>query len=101
MKFGLGNRTKDALNQILGKFEEIEKVSIFGSRAKGTFLTNSDIDLVIENDISNSLLARINAAIIISEIPYKVDLLVFDKIETEELKNEVLAYKRVFYKKNN
>ena len=101
MKFGLGNRTKGALNQILGKFEEIEKVSIFGSRAKGTFLTNSDIDLVIENDISNSLLARINAAIIISEIPYKVDLLVFDKIETEELKNEVLAYKRIFYKKNN
>lgn len=101
MKFGLGNGTKGALNQILGKFEEIEKVSIFGSRAKGTFLTNSDIDLVIENDISNSLLARINAAIIISEIPYKVDLLVFDKIETEELKNEVLAYKRIFYKMNN
>lgn len=101
MSFGISEKTMSEMFLILSKYDTIEQVSIFGSRAKGNFKPNSDIDLLIENDISSSLMAQLNAALLDSLIPYKVDLLQLKNISSEEMKDEILNNKRLFYKRSH
>ncbi|HOW32588.1 MAG TPA: nucleotidyltransferase domain-containing protein, partial [Bacteroidales bacterium] len=45
---GIEKSTLDYLMQALASFREIEKVLLFGSRAKGNSRPGSDIDLAIQ-----------------------------------------------------
>ena len=45
MKYGLQDKTIDAVCGILRTFPEIERAILYGSRAKGTYKNGSDIDL--------------------------------------------------------
>ena len=45
MKFGLSDTVIDELQEVFRRHPNIQKVLIFGSRAKGNFREGSDIDL--------------------------------------------------------
>ena len=45
--FGLKNKTVEQLKSIFHDQQDIEKVVLYGSRAKGNFREGSDIDLTI------------------------------------------------------
>ena len=47
LKFGLSQNNIDRLAGIFSKYPAVEHVDIFGSRAKGTFRSGSDIDLAV------------------------------------------------------
>lgn len=47
MRFGLSERVAD----VFKRHSDIEKVIIYGSRAKGTFRTGSDIDLTLLGEL--------------------------------------------------
>ena len=51
--FGLPESAIEAIRRVLAKCPGIEKVVIYGSRAKGTFRPGSDIDLALYGDISD------------------------------------------------
>ena len=44
--FGLSENSIRAIKDLFTRFPQIKLVKIFGSRAKGNFKPNSDIDLV-------------------------------------------------------
>ena len=52
----------------------MEKVSIFGSRATGTYKSNSDIDLVLYGNIDSDSIDRLWTLFHESNLPYKVDV---------------------------
>ncbi len=59
--FGLTEKTYEEITQILSKYPKIEKVIIYGSRAKGNYRNGSDIDITLvgkelELDINFNLL---------------------------------------------
>lgn len=89
MKFGLDDEIIASLNLIFSKFKSIEKVKIYGSRAKGNFRYNSDIDLSLFGDISYSDLLKIELLVDDLLLPHKVDLSVYNKIENEDLKKHI------------
>ena len=60
MKFGLLDTEIENIHKIFSQNQEIEKVIIFGSRAKGNYRNNSDIDLVIFGNINLRILNQIN-----------------------------------------
>ncbi len=70
------------MNQIFNKYECIEKVVLFDSRAKGTHKVNSDIDLAVIGHLKflfcEDLIAQLN------ELP---TLIKFDVIDYNNLKN--------------
>ena len=72
------------------------KVFVFGSRATGTNLKFSDVDLGIEpkKQISPGLISRIEEAFENSNLPYKVDVVDFSKV-SEKFKE--VAMKDVIY----
>ena len=99
--FGLPDKTINMINEIFAKYSEIEKVLIYGSRARGDYRNGSDIDLTIVGDISYRDKEHIAGLIDDLPIPYMCDLSVFKSIENENLMEHIERVGQVFYKKTN
>ena len=60
MKFGLSEQTIDKMKSVFTGFSEIDEIIVFGSRAKGNYRENSDIDLAIKvNNLDFTTLQKI------------------------------------------
>lgn len=73
-----------------------EKIILFGSRAKGSYKKGSDIDIAIVKDkISFDQLNQIRVDLNDLLLPYKIDILDFNKISNQELKEHILRVGKV------
>lgn len=100
MLFGLSSSNIDKINSVFKQYSEINEVIIFGSRAKGNYRNNSDIDLAIKgNNVNLSILQQIEIKLDELYIPNSIDLIVFEKIENSELINHINRVGKQFYKK--
>ncbi|MEN3015368.1 MAG: nucleotidyltransferase domain-containing protein [bacterium] len=84
--FGLPEELLQQILSIFEKYPEIQKASLFGSRASNKYRKNSDIDIVIyapNLDLSTYLL-------ILSELNQTNTLLNIDLIHYERIKNAKL-----------
>ena len=89
-KFGLTERDMSTINEILGKFPEIESVLIFGSRAKSTHKLGSDIDLAImATGVTEAVLGKLNNYFYESNLPYFVDLICYPSLKDIALKEHI------------
>lgn len=81
MKYGLNDSVISELQGIFRKFPNIDKVKIFGSRAKGNYREGSDIDLALigKNAIPFKEMMDINIKIDDLGLLYKVDLVDYGK----------------------
>lgn len=99
--FGLRESDLQDICFILEKFSQIEKTLIFGSRAKGNFKKWSDVDLsIIGKEITNELVAEINY--FLNEetyLPYKFDVIHYEKVKNIDLKEHIDRMGIVFYEK--
>lgn len=87
---GLSQDTVDKIKRVLVSFSEIKKTILYGSRAKGTFKTGSDIDLTLDAPtLTTSQLLSIQGKIDDLLLPYKVDLSILQKIENAELVDHI------------
>jgi len=48
MEYGLKQQEVESIKQIFSAFPEVEKAILYGSRAKGTYRPNSDIDIRVK-----------------------------------------------------
>lgn len=95
---GLKSRTIDQIIDVFSQFPEIEKATLYGSRAMGTYRRGSDIDLTLEGDkLSYTLLNKIDIALDNLFLPYTFDLSILHKIKNEELKDHINRVGKVFY----
>lgn len=98
-EFGLNQKTIEKLRNTFAQFPAVDRVLIYGSRAKGNFKPGSDIDLTlvgqqlkletllkIENDLDDLLL------------PYKIDLSIYDNIEETSVREHIERVGKVFYR---
>ena len=100
MEFGLSDQTCAIVRQILGGYPQIEKAVIYGSRAKGNYKNGSDIDLTLMGAaLDHRLLMSIGSALDDSDIPYTVDLSLFEHIENPALREHIERVGRVFYER--
>lgn len=59
------------------------QASVFGSRSKGNALSLSDLDLVVFEELSQTQLSSIREAFEESNLPFKVDLVIWDHLDPE------------------
>ena len=102
-KFGLSERVFNLILESFNKFPQIEKVVIFGSRAMGNFKPGSDIDLAIFGDkIEFETTSRLHALLNDDlPIPYFVDVVNFNTIKEEALKEHILNEGIVIFENRN
>lgn len=100
IKSGLSEETIQKLQSLFQKHTEIQSVTLYGSRAMGTYKNGSDIDLTIHApDWSLTELLRLENEIDDLLLPYKVDLSLDHQIENQELLEHIQRVGEVFYRK--
>lgn len=102
IRVGLNENVAQMLQHIFRRYDSVNEVVLYGSRAKATNHERSDIDLVIKNSpIDRHLLGAIKLEIDSSDIPYAVDLQVFEKITNRTLLEHIQRVGIVLYKKDD
>ena len=98
--FGISSNYITKINSVFRQYFNIDEVIIFGSRAKGNYRDNSDIDLAIKGEfIDLSTLQQIENKLEELYIPNFIDLIVFDKIENADLVDHINRVGKQFYKR--
>lgn len=82
---GLSKKELEAIRSVFLSYPKVESVKIFGSRAKGNYRPNSDIDLVIIGNVD-----QLEAEEILNELddlplPYLFDVKALNQISSSEL----------------
>jgi predicted nucleotidyltransferase len=86
MKYGLKDSILESITNIFSVYPNIEKVVLYGSRAKGNYKNGSDIDLtLVGENINIQDLNKIYLEIDELDLPYSFDISIFDKIQNKEL----------------
>lgn len=84
--FGLPVATLDKLKSVFARYNAIDAVLIYGSRAKGNYRVGSDIDLTIKGrEIPFAEFMQIVDQIDDLMLPYTVDLSQYRQLENAEL----------------
>jgi predicted nucleotidyltransferase len=98
-EFGLNQRERDLLFRTFRRHPEIDEARIFGSRAKGTGQTNSDIDLVFWGKIDSRLLAQLAGELDELPLPYTFDLNVYDTVRNPNLREHIDRVGKILYRR--
>jgi len=90
MKFGLPITVIKSLNDIFKSYPQIEKVILYGSRAKGNFRPGSDIDLnLVAPELNTGNILEIETKIEDLNLPYRVDLSIKGTLENQQLLDHI------------
>jgi type I restriction enzyme S subunit len=98
MKFGLEENIIEKITRVLEEQPKVDKAYIFGSRAKGDYRPDSDIDIALKGyDLTVEDLLKLGAAIDKLKIGYEVDFVDYNSIKEEALKEHVNRVGKEFY----
>jgi len=87
---GLTQKELEILKSVFEKFDEINEVILFGSRALGTHKKSSDIDLAIKGKVNINTLSKLKYTLEEETIlPYFFDVIIYDNLENQELKKHI------------
>ncbi|MEA1923083.1 MAG: restriction endonuclease subunit S [Pseudomonadota bacterium] len=90
MNHGLKDKHRQAIIDILAANSRVKRVTLFGSRAMGTFTTTSDVDLALYGDeLTLTDQAKLAAAIDDLPMAQRVDLLIHKSIDNGNLKEHI------------
>lgn len=102
MKFGLKDEVIEGIQQVFVRYPEVEKVLLYGSRAKGNYKPASDIDLtLLGKNIDSTILNKISWELDDLLLPYTFDLSLFDHLTDTALLDHIKRVGVVFYHKQN
>lgn len=86
MKYGLKESTLGSIIDVFARYPKIDKVLLYGSRAKGNYKKGSDIDLaLVGENINMQDLHKILLELDKLYLPYGFDLVIFEKIKNKDL----------------
>lgn len=96
-KIGIPLEVLDKIIKTIKINKKIEEIILFGSRAKNSFKPGSDIDIaIIANDISYNELNQIRVDINELLLPYYVDIVDYNRITNDSLKDHISRVGQVF-----
>ena len=88
--FGLPSHALEGLKDVFYSHPAIQSVTVYGSRAKGNYRHNSDIDIMLNApDMTWGEFHRVEQEIDDLLLPWKVDLALLHHIENADLLDHV------------
>lgn len=102
MRFGLEEHIITELNEVFEANPKVDKAFIFGSRAKGNYRPDSDIDIAIKGaEITLDDILKMQVAFEEKGINFKIDLVHYDTIKEKALKEHIERVAMVMYSRWN
>lgn len=91
MTFGIPQKSIELIIKSLEQFKEIEKASIFGSRAIGNHKPSSDVDIAVYGDALSfddvlRLTSQLNEVL---PTPYYFDVVHYETLSSHSLKEHI------------
>ena len=100
MKFGLKESDIELIQTVLSNYKEVDKVLIYGSRAKGTFKPASDIDLtLLGEELNLTIQYKIENDLDDLMLPYLFDISIFNQISNTDLVEHINRVGIVFFER--
>jgi predicted nucleotidyltransferase len=100
MNYGLNHQELESIKQILSSYSEVEKAIIYGSRAKGTYRPNSDIDIsLMGSKLTLGVLNKISWQLDDLLLPFTFDLSNFHQINNPALVEHIERVGKIIYEK--
>ena len=96
--FGLTQDEIQKIQNVLSKYVKVRKVLVIGSRALGSQKKASDIDLVLQGDLTLPEIAHIKAELEQLTIPYFFDVIHYEEIKNPDLKDHVDRFGKLLSK---
>jgi len=98
MKDAVPPSVAEEIRAVFRRHLQVQRATLFGSRAKGNFKEGSDIDLALEGDaLEGRHLATMLGELEETLIPQKVDLLLKKTLRHQELMDHIERVGVVFY----
>lgn len=95
---GLTPKELETLKNVFKKFDNINEVILFGSRALGTHKPASDIDLAIKGSVDINTLSKLKYTLEEeTTLPYFFDVVIYDNLDNVELKKHIDGFGKVIY----
>jgi predicted nucleotidyltransferase len=102
MRFGLAESAIERIGWVFARYPQVDTVLLYGSRAKGNPTNGSDIDLTVQGrDLSLLVLYKIERALDELNLPYSIDLSIYDHIDHDGLKEHIARVGVVFYERKS
>ena len=98
--FGLSDKIISDIKRVLTGFPKIDEALIYGSRAKGNYREDSDIDICLFGENIENTTEPLSAKLAGIDCPYEFDLTIYDKIDCSKVKKYVDEWGKTIYKKN-
>lgn len=95
--FGLSEEDIALYQSVFARYPQIEKIILYGSRAKGTYRASSDIDLTIIGDLDWSTFTRLESELDELLLPYHLDLSLYAQIDNPALIEHIQRVGKTFY----
>lgn len=100
MNSGLTEKAVAQIHAVLAKHPEVEKATLYGSRAKGNYRPGSDVDLTLLGDgVTQTILGQIQTELEDGLLPYRFDLSVFSQITHADILEHIQRVGVIFYEK--
>jgi predicted nucleotidyltransferase len=98
MRFGLDDKKIEKLITVISQSKAVKKAVIFGSRARGDYQYNSDIDIAVyaDGETTPGLVSNISEAAGI----YKTNVIMMNKLGNEDLRRNIENDGVEIYKKD-
>lgn len=102
MPYGLKDIELAKLNEVFAANARIERVVLYGSRAKGNYKPFSDVDITLEGDeLTHTDLNRLSLAIDDLLLPYQFDISIFRTLKNEALIDHIRRMGITIYEKKS
>ena len=96
--FGLPLDAVEKIRTVFAQHPEVEKVVLYGSRAKGNYKTGSDIDLTMYGEeINQSIVLKILDELDELLLPWMIDLSIYRQIDNGNLRDHIERVGIIFY----
>ena len=95
--FGLADSEQEMIRAVLRRHAGVAEAKIFGSRAKGNFQPNSDIDLALWGELPVSTIAMIAGELEELPLPYTFDVQAYDAVRHQPLREHIDRVGKNFY----
>jgi predicted nucleotidyltransferase len=88
--YGLSDKEFDEMTAIFSQCKNLEKVILYGSRAKGNYKPFSDVDITLTGDcLTINDLYKLQDLFYYSDLPYMYDISIFKNITNPDLTDHI------------
>ncbi|UOD51499.1 nucleotidyltransferase domain-containing protein [Orrella daihaiensis] len=99
--YGLLANDLEKMREVFERYPQVNRVILYGSRAKGNFKPGSDIDMTLEAKMDSQTYGQLLTDLDDLLLPYQIDLSLYHQLQNPELISHINRVGKVLYERHS